>query len=275
MTAQQRHSLIWGGMLVVFGTAALLDNLFQFGAWLWIGALASVGLGSLFVYLSDRSQSWPLIPTYGGLALAAFIAAVDLELLIDPLIAPVIISLVGLPFIVVYLLDRSNWWALIPGYILFSVAFLVGIEEIGILGDAWVAPYVLTAVALPFLIVFLADRRQWWALIPAYILLAVGLMIALISIGLLQDGLIATYVLFSVALPFLIVFLVDRRQWWALIPAGINGLIGLSILLAEGSLLQYLVPAVLILAGLALIFRVFGGDSDGDPAESMATDNLE
>lgn len=272
LATRDKHALIWGSTLIIFGLLGLIDNLVGISLWLWIGGFALIGAGSLIIYLIDPAERWPLAPAYGGLVLAAFISAIELELLADPWIAPVIISLVGLPFLIVYLLNRSQWWALIPAYVLFSVALLVAFEEFNVLTGDLIAPFVLAAIALPFILVFLINRRNWWALIPAYVMISVGVMIALISLNLLSGSLVATYVLLSVALPFFVVYLLDRRQWWALIPGGITGLIGLSILVAAESLLQYLVPIVIILVGLGLIFRVFGKSqqpSASPPAEEQ------
>ncbi|NIN64744.1 MAG: hypothetical protein GTO63_08590, partial [Anaerolineae bacterium] len=81
--------------------------------------------------------------------------------------------------------------------------------------------YVLAAIALPFLVAFLRDRSRWGLLIPAYVLLAVGVMVVLIEGGLLSDLLIPAYVLFAIAIPFFVVYARDPKQWWPLIPGGI------------------------------------------------------
>ena len=114
----------------------------------------------------------------------------------------------------------------------------------------------LLAIALPFLAVFYRDRAQWWALIPAYVLLAVGVMVGLLGLGLLSDLMVPAYVLFAVAVPFFVVYGLDRRNWWALIPGGIMALIGLFFLIAEAAS-AYIGALLLILAGAWILFRVF------------------
>jgi hypothetical protein len=111
-------------------------------------------------------------------------------------------------------------------------------------------------IAFPFLFIFLRNREQWWSLIPAYILIAIGVMVGLIGEGILNDLLIPAYVLLAIALPFFVVYVRDTRQWWALIPGGIIGIIGVSFLLAEGAF-QYVLPAVAILAGAWILIRQF------------------
>ena len=61
------------------------------------------------------------------------------------------------------------------------------------------AVLVLIAIAIPFLVVFLRNRKRWRALIPAYVLVAVALMIGLEGAGILREPLVAPYV---ACLPF-------------------------------------------------------------------------
>jgi hypothetical protein len=113
---------------------------------------------------------------------------------------------------------------------------------------------VLSAVALPFLVVFLRNRQHWWALIPAYTLFVVGLMVGLIGLGILDDLLIPAYVMFAIAIPFFVIFARNRQHWWALIPAGILTAIGISFLLAEDMFIV-IGPVLLIIAGAFILFR--------------------
>jgi hypothetical protein len=143
---------------------------------------------------------------------------------------------------------------LITAYVLWAVAGLIALIELDVLQDEFIATYVLTAIALPFVAAFLRDRAQWWALIPAYVLLAVGVMVALIGQEVLDDLLIPSYVMFAIAIPFFAVYGRNTKQWWALIPGGIMAIIGLAFLVA-GAEADYVVPAALILLGLWMLVR--------------------
>jgi hypothetical protein len=144
----------------------------------------------------------------------------------------------------VYLTDRSEWALLIPAYVMWAIALLVALIELNVLRDESVATFVLAVIALPFLAVFLRDRAQWWLLIPAYVLLAIALLVALIELNVLRDESVATFVLAVIALPFLAVFLRDRAQWWLLIPAYALLVIGVMVgLIGAGVLDDLLVPA--------------------------------
>jgi hypothetical protein len=178
----------------------------------------------------------------------------------------------GLGVFAVYLTDRSDWGVLIPAYVLWAIAGLIALITLNVLRDESIATYVLTAIALPFLVAFLRDRNQWGALIPAYVLLAVGVMVGLIGLGVLDDLLVPAYVMFAIAIPFFAVYARNTKQWWALIPGGIMAVIGLSFLIAEAAA-QYIGPAVLILVGAWVLVRQFmrreptGPEADQPPAE--------
>jgi hypothetical protein len=147
-----------------------------------------------------------------------------------------------------------------------AIAVLVALLTLDVLQGDIVAIFVLVVIALPFLAVYLRDRAQWWFLIPAYVLLAVAVMIGLESAGILGDELTATFVLLCVAVPFFIVFLRNREQWWFLIPAGVLTIIALG-LLATANVGAYIVPVVLIIAGVVLAVRLLTGSRRGSGGE--------
>ena len=109
--------------------------------------------------------------------------------------------------------------------------------------------YVLGSIGLPFLVVYLLNRSNWWALIPAWVMLTIGVMVFLIDARLLIDLAIPAYIMFAIAIPFFVVFLYNRKQnRWALIPGGIVGVIGIGFF-AGTNLAAYVIPAVLIIFG--------------------------
>jgi hypothetical protein len=167
----------------------------------------------------------------------------------------------GLVTLAFYLVDRSNLAMLIASYVLLASALLLALIMLNVVRDEGVAVYVLTAIALPFLAVWSRDRQHWWALIPAYVLLALALMVGLLGLGVLDDLLVPAYVMFAIAIPFFAVYAWDRAKWWALIPAGVMTAIGLFFLVAEAAL-QWLVPAVLVLAGFWILSRMLGRRRD-------------
>jgi hypothetical protein len=175
---------------------------------------------------------------------------------LGPWVWAVVLAAAGLGIIGLYFTDRSQWWLLIPGYALLAVAGLIALVTLNILRDEAIAFYVLSAIAFPFLVVFINDREQWWALIPAYVLFAVGLMVGLLGLGILNDLLVPAYVMFAIAIPFFVVYARNSKNWWALIPGGVMAIIGLAFLLAEAAA-QYVLPALFIIAGIWVLARQF------------------
>ena len=205
--------------------------------------------------MKSRSRSQGLV--WGGL-LIFFGAMMLVELLTDlsAWVWVALLALVGLGILVLYLKDRSERALLIPAYVMLVIAGLVALVTVGILRDESVAAYVLIVIALPFLVVYARDRSKGRLLIPAYVLTAVAVMVALIGGGVLADLLIPAYVLFAIAIPFFVVYLRDRKRVWPLIPGGILAIIGLAFLIAEASI-QYVVVVVLIVAGVWILVRQF------------------
>jgi len=265
VSLSRKQSLVWGGLLIVFGVMGLLETVIENTEWLWVAVLALSGLGVLAVYLTDRSEWGFLITTYALWAIAILIALAVLDILPGTFIAIYVLAAIALPFLVVYVRDRDNWWALIPCYVLVAIATMIGLTEWDILPDAFVATYVLTAIALPFIVVFLRDRSNWWALIPAYVLLVVGIMVALIDLNVLDDLWVPAYVMFAIAIPFFVVYVWNPKEWWPLIPGGILAVIGSAFILSSGAA-QYLGAAALIVAGIVILTRQFA--RSGPPDES-------
>lgn len=165
-----------------------------------------------------------------------------------------VLVVAGLGVFSVYLTERSDWGLLIPAYVLWAVAALVGLIELNALWDEFIPTFVLTLIALPFIVGYLRNREQWGLLIPAYVLLAVGMMVWLLERDILQDFLVPAYVLFAIALPFFVVYGRNPRQWWPLIPGGIMAVIGLAFVIAE-AMVSYIVPVILIVAGVLILLR--------------------
>jgi hypothetical protein len=260
ITGQTRkQSLVWGSLLVFFGIAGLLELYIDINIKLWAGLFAAAGVGIFLVFLSDRSEWWPLIPSYILVAIAGLLAVVAWDLLVDNALATYVLLAIALPFVVVYLRDRKQWWALIPAYVMVVIAFIVFVEEAGVLPDYLVGTGVLVAIGLPFLAVYLRDRSNWWALIPAYAMISISVIIPLSELN-IEEMLIPAYVMFAIALPFLFVYMRDRSNWWALIPGGIMAAIG-AVMLLSVQLMEYLLPVAIILVGVWILGRSFLGGS--------------
>jgi hypothetical protein len=263
--------MIWGGLLIVLGVLGLIQVYVDLTAWVWVAVLAAAGLGVFLIYLTDRSDLGLLIPAYGLWAVAGLVALIELKVLKDDWVALYALAAIALPFLVGFLRDRNQWGLLIPAYVLLAIAILLALTELGVLRDESVATYILSASALPFVVVFLRDRTLWWLLVPAYTLVAIGVMVWLIGLGVLDDLLVPAYIMFAVAIPFFVVYARYLRQWWLLVPGGIMAVFGLAFLIAEAAV-EYVLPVVVILVGVWILARQFMGKEPLPPEEPSPPD---
>lgn len=125
-------------------------------------------------------------------------------------------------------------------------------------------------LALMFLLTFIGNPRQWWALIPGCILLGLTLVIFNEQNHFLTGDQAGALFLFSIGLPFLLIFLIDRRMWWALIPGGALSVLALIVLLSEREVSAQVITAV-ILFGLALVFALVRLATRSSPFMGWAT----
>jgi hypothetical protein len=152
-------------------------------------------------------------------------------------------------------MKSSNTRGLVWGSLLIILGVLLVLEQFTDLAPwVWVAGLIVAGLAL--FGIYLSDRSQRWTLIPAYVLLAVGVMVGLITGGVLNDLLVPAYVMLAIAIPFFVVYALNRKAWWALIPGGIMAVIGLAFLLAEGAF-QYIAAIAAIIVGVWLLVRTF------------------
>ena len=170
-----KQALVWAGILMLVGVLALLDTFASLRPWVWVILFAVAGVGALAVYLTDRPDRSLLLPAYVMFVIALLIALDTARVLQGDATAVFVLIAIALPFLVVFLGNRSQWWALIPAYVLAAVALMLGLQEAGVLSESLTAPYVLFAIAIPFFVIFARKPKQWWPLIPAVVLTIVGL----------------------------------------------------------------------------------------------------
>jgi hypothetical protein len=170
-----------------------------------------------------------------------------------------IVSVVaGLLFLSLFITNRDNWWALIPGIIFLAIAAMVGLNSfvLGFSETNYSGTIILGGIALSFLLVYIAERSNWWAIIPAGVMATIAIVAILdsntsniASGGIFFLGLGVTFALVAILSG------TEGQMRWAWIPAAILGLMGLLILIAAEELINYIWPSALILAGLLLIGR--------------------
>lgn len=206
----------------------------------------------------------------GVLIVAGILLLVDRSATLSPWVWAGSLVVAGLGALGLYLVDRTDRLMPLVAYVSVATAGLIALVPTGFLHHEAIACYILLAIALPFLAVFLRDRARWWALIPAYPLLIVAGAVGLAGSGLVSDDLISAFVVLALALPFLAIFARDREQLWALIPGGFLTALGLSLgtwlpwhairsNFVTGGGAGYAVGFGLLVAGAAALVRVVVG----------------
>jgi hypothetical protein len=226
-------NLFWGVVLILIGGFFLAVNLDLFptlseSIWTLIFALLSV---LFFVgYFVGGVQNWGLMfPAVGSAAIALTIWLAGRET-DGTIVGGLFMVIISAPFWAGYLANRKKYWGLlIPGWILGAIGLILLLAGRG--AGELIGSLVMFSIAIPFLVVYLADRRNWWALVPAWVLGAIGFVILLANRG--SGELIGALIMFAIALPFFVVYFVNRKNWWALIPAGIMTPLGFIILLSN------------------------------------------
>jgi hypothetical protein len=196
-----KQGLVWGGTLILIGVLLLVNQFVELSPWVWIAFLAAAGLGAFGLYLTDRSDGLMLLAAYVLWAIALLIALVPSGVLRDEAVAVYVLFAIALPFLVTFIRNRAWWWALIPAYVLLAVAGVIMLGESGLFGDALISAYVLFAIAIPFFVVYVRNRSQWWPLIPGGILAIVGLSFLITEAAF---GYVGAIVLVAVGVWFLV-----------------------------------------------------------------------
>jgi hypothetical protein len=158
----------------------------------------------------------------------------------------------GVVFLLGYFLSGfKSWGLLFPALILAAIGVTLWMSDQGMTGSFLGMP-ILIAIAIPFFVGFLLDRKAWPLLIPAWVMTVVAFVTLFAESA--NGTLVGAMVQYAIATPFLVVFLLNRKHWWALIPAWAMFLFGTVTLLSEhvnGNLI-----GALVLYGIALPFLV-------------------
>jgi hypothetical protein len=168
-------------------------------------------------------------------------------------------GLLGLIFLATFIADRRQWWALIPGCVLLGVALLLVNEQNEIIPAQQAGGLFLLSIGLPFLLIYLADRRMWWALIPGGVLTVIAL-ITFVSGGTVSGQVVAAILLFGLAVVFALVRFATRTNpymGWATWVAVILAVIGVLVLITGPQAAALVGPAILIGLGLFLLARAY------------------
>ena len=166
-------------------------------------------------------------------------------------------ALGGVIFLSIFASNRANWWTIIPGLTLISIALLIGLDYFAPdLADDWGGSIVLLGIGSSFVVIYLIDHQNWWAIIPAGVLISIAVVIGLEEY-VSETAFVGLFFL-GIGLTFGLLALLPSPQGemrWSLIPAGILSIMGLVFLLFSGDVFQIIGAVALIFFGAYFIYR--------------------
>ncbi len=143
----------------------------------------------------------------------------------------------------------AQWWAAIPG---FALAGLAAEALLPRSLAEWHGFLFLGALGIGFFAVYISSRQRWWAIIPGGVLVTLA-VVALLGqrMGAADTGPI---VLAGIGITFLLVAILARMRW-AYIPGIVLLVLAALVGTAYANVLNYVWPAILIIAGLVMIWQ--------------------
>ena len=140
--------------------------------------------------------------------------------------------------------------------------------------DQWAEYIMLGVIALSalsgivFLIGYVSNRERWWLWLPATTLLSLAAVVYLGHKGTFPLTWLLSLLAFGVAVGFFVVYLLDSKHWWAVIPGGLllalALLIGFATKFSPHDLAGFFFIALGAVA--ALIYLVRFGEKEAWPA---------
>lgn len=208
-----------------------------------------------------KSKPSILVPVIGGILLIAVgviflltnLTVIELpwELLVGPLF-----GIGGIIFLLIFIVDKKDWWALIPGFILIAIGMIIFMDHnLGGFADDWGGLIFLGLLGCAFLLIYILHPQNWWSIIPAGVLLTLG-GVSLITEE--NERWIGGTFFIGLALTFGLVYNLPKpagKLKWALYPAGILLILGIASLLGVERLVNFVGPFILLAVGGFFVYR--------------------
>jgi hypothetical protein len=180
---------ILGVILVLAGVLIFLQNMGIVRAdWaaFWALAFAGAGVAFLVLLLGGTRYWWAAIP---GFTLIGLGMLIGLDLVAPAMAAnwggSIFLGMIGVGFLVVYLVSRVNWWAIIPAGVMITLAVVAAVSQFA--PGAEGGSILFLGLAVTFGLVYLlpgpGGQRMTWALIPAGVMLVLAAVVAFAATG--------------------------------------------------------------------------------------------
>ncbi len=140
--------------------------------------------------------------------------------------------------------------------------------------DQWTELIVLGVIGLSalsgvvFLIGYAGNRERWWLWLPATTLLALAAVVYLGHNNIFPVNWLLSLLAFGVSVGFFVIYLLDNKHWWAVVPGGLllalAILVGLAAKFGPRDLAGFFFVALGVVAGLVYLVRL--GKKEAWPA---------
>ena len=185
------NRILWGVILIVGGILFLIEAItdIQLGGLFWAAVFGMVAFAFLGVYLGNRTHWWALIPgiIFADLALVSLVNVL-FPSLDDTLGGALFLGGLGLTFWLIYIVNRSQWWAMIPGGVLVTLAVVAGASSFTSSDEEMAGVFFLGLGITSALVGALpsggVDMR--WAYIPAAVLFLIGVGISIATVSVMN-----------------------------------------------------------------------------------------
>lgn len=193
-TQLNNKSSQWGILLIALGAFFLLQVTGIFGALSGLFlSLVFAAAGAIFLYVfltAIHTRWWAAIPGFTLLGLAALLFY---DRFAPPFFADIgaaiLLAAIGTGFIAIFFTNRQQWWAMIPGGVLWSVAGVIAVANSG-LDFLNPASVLFIGIGCTFGLLGLMstylDTNLRWAYIPALVMFVMGIVIFTPFVGALN-----------------------------------------------------------------------------------------
>lgn len=175
--------IIIGLGLIILGALFLLQTLGVVEialSWLWVALFAAGGVTFLYFYNLNREQWWAAILGFAMLGISALIAIAEYgpSGWKDMAVGIFMLS-IGMSFLFVFLRNRKMWWPIIPMGFCTTIGIMSILETLLGEGDVTGAVFFLGGALTFGLLGFVPASKDSmsWAIIPAVVMLIVGVVI--------------------------------------------------------------------------------------------------
>lgn len=178
---KQSQRIFWSIVLIVLGFVLLLENFNILGGisdLVWAVLFAGGAVMTAGYYLNHPRQWWILFPTAVFAGIAGVITLDTLNIFHSDLGGAFFLAALALPFWIIFIREKSHWWAAIPGGVMSTLACVVAIEEFS-RGDV-TAPVLFGGMGLTFGLLWFNRKNSPtdWAKWPAMGLIGFGLFVS-------------------------------------------------------------------------------------------------